>query len=79
MTTLTHDNEQLARQLRDEATRTKVDAHDAIDHDNPALAIALLKTLRSLHWRATGLRIDLAEDAKETAEHDGNAACQRSP
>jgi hypothetical protein len=68
MTTPTRDKEQLTQQLRTEAAHVKAAAHDAIDDSDPALAIALLKTLRSVQWRANGFGIDLGESETEISD-----------
>ena len=62
MTTSARDQDKTAAiaELRAEVQRTKEAAHVAIDALDPALGIALLRTLRSLQWRARNLGIDLA-------------------
>ena len=59
MTAPTQDKELLARQLREEFTRTHRLAREAIDGLDLGLAIAHCRALRSLLWRAKGLKIEV--------------------
>ncbi len=52
------------RQLREELARAKAAAHEAIDRNDPAQAIAFMRALRSLLWRAEkdGIALDTNRD-----------------